>query len=786
MQVDLEAVVPPRALETELEDKIMEWFDEAVWKPILDLMDIERTNALDDWELFPAELGSLGVQRSDMPQVEASHRGALIAFLAARGIAHKAGEMPANELQPTQAMFSPAKVERARKNDGDRSVLVSLDLYVVDGHHQWYAALQDDPAGPLPIIIFDASVEKLLVEMGEFPSVVRDNATVSPEIDAALRSGRLIYANGAFSGDFNAKISRALRQLGAKFDERGKVYRLALDQMPYALRGAVAAARERSLDLHEGIKRTLDLVGQNVADTPVLGLGIDGVIGKILKDLNQQFVSAVGDAKKGMTALEAVTVPADFSASMTRQVREHLTDTLELPIKNFTEEQTRKLRLMVEENWQKGGRFDRIQEILRNQYGVTQRKAKFLAQQETTMLASEFIQARAQDVGSTEYRWDTRRDAKVRLDHKKLEGKTFSWDDPPLADSERGIHANPGMVWGCLPGDARVEIAHRVKKAFRRWYAGELATFVTEDGKSFKATPNHPVLTSQGWKAIGELDQADYVIQLPAEHVLPLGRELDRHDRVAVLSEIFDALREVSIRRVARGSRDDFDGDGADGKIEIVGPARFLGLNRQAVAAQRFLQDGLTFAAALATAVRALGMQFLPPLPGLLGDGSMGGLRQSFAGVGAQPLHADQVGLRAGPDRNALLDQNTPDHVAAKARPQADGELALPAGVGRDERRGIGRQLVPGSVDLWDRHTSLAELTRQAVRTEADDLLHFLQGHALGQKALRVVEVRREKFAGHVYNLETAMGWYGINGLIFHNCRCVARPILNLQARRVA
>jgi hypothetical protein len=47
----------------------------------------------------------------------------------------------------------------------------------------------------------------------------------------------------------------------------------------------------------------------------------------------------------------------------------------------------------------------------------------------------------------------------------------------------------------------------------------------------------------------------------------------------------------------------------------------------------------------------------------------------------------------------------------------------------------------------------------------------------LPYKSFRIVEKSRRVFVGHVYNLETDAGWYIADGVVTHNCRCVASPI---------
>jgi len=134
--------------------------------------------AQSEWQAFDKESGTLGLPRAEMPQVKAEHRGAMVNFLDARGIEHWEGNVPADTLKPTQAEFSPARVARAAENtDTTRSILVSNDGYVVDGHHQWLAAKEKRES--VKAIILDAPVSKLLPLLHEFPSSLVDTSSAS-------------------------------------------------------------------------------------------------------------------------------------------------------------------------------------------------------------------------------------------------------------------------------------------------------------------------------------------------------------------------------------------------------------------------------------------------------------------------------------------------------------------------------------------------------------------------------------------------------------------------------
>lgn len=147
-----------------------------------------------EWSAFAPETGTLGVPRAEMPQIKAEHRGALVNFLKARGIDSRAGEVPANDLKPTQAEFSPAKVAKARGfQGGDRSILVSSDGYVVDGHHQWLAKRANGE--PVKVIRLQAPIRQVLAQTAAFPSTAasRGAAVISSTSLADLHA-----ANGPY------------------------------------------------------------------------------------------------------------------------------------------------------------------------------------------------------------------------------------------------------------------------------------------------------------------------------------------------------------------------------------------------------------------------------------------------------------------------------------------------------------------------------------------------------------------------------------------------------------
>ena len=131
--------------------------------------DFEGDKINKSWTKFADDSGSLNIPRSEMPQVKAEHRGALVNFLNAKGIKHKKQTISAEKLKPTQAEFSPEKVKKAQDYEGgNRSILISSDNHVVDGHHQWLAKLNNKES--IDVIRLNKPIKSLLDDVKEFPS----------------------------------------------------------------------------------------------------------------------------------------------------------------------------------------------------------------------------------------------------------------------------------------------------------------------------------------------------------------------------------------------------------------------------------------------------------------------------------------------------------------------------------------------------------------------------------------------------------------------------------------
>ncbi|MFZ6813525.1 hypothetical protein ACO0K3_03590 [Undibacterium sp. Rencai35W] len=194
-----------------------------------------------EWTAFAPESGTLGIPRADMPQIKAEHRGAMVNFLKARGINSESEIVPADSLKPTQAEFSPEKVDKAKAYEGgDRSILISSDKHVLDGHHQWMA--KRELGEDVKAIRLDAPIHKLLETVKEFPSAeTADGSKKEVVDDAVFKSGHgaLNYLFGMPADELTSQV-KSLSETWAnapKINVVQSVHELPFNA-PYDARGA--------------------------------------------------------------------------------------------------------------------------------------------------------------------------------------------------------------------------------------------------------------------------------------------------------------------------------------------------------------------------------------------------------------------------------------------------------------------------------------------------------------------------------------------------------------------
>lgn len=125
----------------------------------------------------------------------------------------------------------------------------------------------------------------------------------------------------------------------------------------------------------------------------------------------------------------------------------------------------------------------------------------------------------------------------------------------------------------CFIGSTDVSALSQVNNVFKRKYTGDLVTIRTASGKKLCGTPNHPILTSNGWTSMAELNPFDQVVYTVCTEAVSATRD-DEIDAPAEFREFFDALSKSTGSAVCskRSTAGDFHGDGCarNGDVSVV------------------------------------------------------------------------------------------------------------------------------------------------------------------------------------------------------------------------
>jgi SPP1 gp7 family putative phage head morphogenesis protein len=305
---------------------------------------------------------------------------------------------------------------------------------------------------PIPICIseFDGIEERIkrafleqlywpLMRELTLPSKQLQNA--SDSLLRAIQTGRVLFSRGVFSGRFTASISKQLKSIGATWDRKTETWRLPLAEVPHDLRSAIATSEARFQEKLAAVDRKLSAFDPtSIASNLRMADLLDRALWRVDGDV--------------AATLKGISVSPELTPAQAKKISEEWGENLKLYIRDFAAEEIVKLRKDVQKSVLAGNRFDALVSTIRKSYGATESKAKFLARQETNLLITKYKELRYRDAGVDEYRWQCVAGSPkhpVRPAHKKLAGKIFRWQAPPITSesNEPERRNNPGQDFNC-------------------------------------------------------------------------------------------------------------------------------------------------------------------------------------------------------------------------------------------------------------------------------------------------------------------------------------------------
>jgi len=307
----------------------------------------------------------------------------------------------------------------------------------------WFDAIEEEIKKVLRKIVY-APVMKIAGIKNPVP--LKNSVSEYPFLEDALRKGTVTYNRGMFSGHFNSNITRDLKKVGATWSSFRATFTIALSAIPpdlkMVLRQTDGQFRQKVQDINSHLQQNLPTL---VIDQLKLSNLFDTTLYRVDKEFRKN--------------ISSIVIVPELTKYQRTKIAEEWTKNLKLFIRDFTEEETLRLRSKIRESVMKGNRYEFLIKQIQTSYGVSVRKAKFLARQETKLLTVKYQESRYTEHGVDEYRWVNVAGTEqhpTRLRHKELgdmsrKGKIFRWDDPPVTTEagEPERKNNPGQDFNC-------------------------------------------------------------------------------------------------------------------------------------------------------------------------------------------------------------------------------------------------------------------------------------------------------------------------------------------------
>lgn len=323
--------------------------------------------------------------------------------------------------------------------------------------------------------------------------------------------------------------------------------------------------------------------------------------------------------------------------------------------------------------------------------------------------------------------WVATLDSRTRDSHRAMHGEE--------RDEKSGTFSNgleypgdtagpPEEVYNCFVGSTIAYANNEILRSYKHWYDGDLIEIKTAGGVSFSVTPNHPILSIDGWVHANALHEGDNILVADFS-----GDSISGYPDINHIPARMDAFHKFfnkfgSKRTCSLGVN--FHGDVPTSDVEIVTKKWFLLNNRNPGRSKSIDKFLLKFANKSFMSKSPFSKHLWSIAFSTLGNVRRMSKMLSF--IFGSMCHAVIHSGRAIPDLDIVLSQNSIDNLSAEAILSGKGLDGLTGKVSTD----------------------------------------------------KIVSVKTYSFHGYVYNLQTKDNYYCVNSIISgngkyaisHNCRC--------------
>ena len=343
-------------------------------------------------------------------------------------------------------------------------------------------------------------------------------------------------------------------------------------------------------------------------------------------------------------------------------------------------------------------------------------------------------------------------------------GLIMRLDDPRLPENTPPLHVN------CVLGDTLILPIGGVSAYSERVFNGDIIVMETSRGNDLTGTPNHPILTSRGWVPLCEIQEGDYVV---CDAFTERGNIVDGENQQVVAS-IKDTVHaffndgEMFTAPVPM-TAEDFHHDGRQSEVAVIyADGKLLdrmksSSNKQVIKHKFIFRDVIRSILEYCESMLLFGFKGVR----LSSFSFMSFLRKSYAFFRRCILHSYKLLFMPVAWLYSMSEENTLDGLRGcnvKSHSNAANTYTL-------IMQSDDSFMVNGVNGTFPLNAVFEENIIDGIKVGMIFFLKCAKSEARKVIFDKVVDVKRERFSGQVYNLQTETGIYVANNIITHNCR---------------
>jgi hypothetical protein len=494
-------------------------------------------------------------------------------------------------------------------------------------------------------------------------------------------------------------------------------------------------------------------------------------------DLSDYFAKKAADRSdadlKRMLRRSGMSVEFKLTAPMREALGAIVNENVSL-IRSIPEQYLGKIEGAVMRSVVSGRDLKQLTDDILATYGVTRRRAETIARDQNNKASGALQRVRYQELGIMKAVWmHSHAGRDPRRTHVANDGKEFDvaegWLDPAV-----NKRIWPGQLINCFPGSTVVGTTSPIRRLWKTMFKGDIVNIVV-GSDLIQATPNHPILTGRGWIAADAVEKNDDLVSVLPHNGVAVAHEEGKSK--TTFDDLFKACRVLFGDVRARGVGFDFHGDAPNGEVHDVTIDHDLLLKLEIVVRQNFSKRYL---AGTYGRVGRPGSRIADKVI----DASLARISDVLSVLlgGAGSGH-NAVGLGA----TAFLDAGSLEHAfdnhPGRVKLPSDGRSAVTQQVAPDD--GVlsflrEYALYPSATVVGYAKSALSEFDADSIGIMSDGGRGLLQHSAVRHKLLRVTDKFLGDYSGHVFTMQTDLGYYtvGASNILAKNCRCFARPVL--------